>query len=218
MWVSAMIADSKEPGSQVDLRGDYRLVLKVKNARVVRAIEEAGFSSVNEFCRANNLRPTPVGLLVNLKRRPKNTRGQWTPTAIRIADALQKLPEELWTDFQRRAVLEQTTYSIDIEEAAALGLTREVETPEALAMAGETSAVIRGILDELGGKYKEVLCRRFGFSTPDRQPDTLGEIAADLGITQQRVRQIEKAGLNKIRFTRERRQQLLDVAPEWGNL
>ena len=196
--------------------GDYRLVLMVKNARIARAIESAGFSNVNQFCRAHGLHPTVVGELINLKVRPVNTRGEWTPVAIRIADALQKLPEELWTDFQRRAVLEQTTYSIDIEESAALGLTREVETPEALSMARETSAVISGILDELGGKYKEVLCRRFGFSTPDRQPDTLGEIAADLGITQERVRQIEKDGLNKIRFTRERRQQLLDVAPEWG--
>ena len=196
-------------------RGDYRLVLRIKNARIARAIESAGFSNVNQFCRAHGLHPTIVGELINLKRRPANTKGEWIPAAIRIADALQKLPEELWTDFQRHAVLEQTTYSIDIEESVALGLTREVETPEALAMAGETSAVIMGILDELGGKYKEVLCRRFGFSTPDRQPDTLGEIAADLGITQERVRQIEKTGLNKIRFTRERRQQLLDVAPEW---
>ena len=211
MWETTENGDLQRPG-------DYRLVLRVKNARIARAIESAGFSNVNQFCRAHGLHPTIVGELINLKRRPANTKGEWIPTAIRIADALQKPPEELWTDFQRRAVLEQTTYSIDIEESAALGLTREVETPEALAMAGETSAVIRGILDELGGKYKEVLCRRFGFSTPDRQPDTLGEIAADLGITQERVRQIEKTGLNKIRFTRERRQQLLDVAPEWGNL
>ena len=211
MWETTENGDLQRPG-------DYRLVLRVKNARIARAIESAGFSNVNQFCRAHGLHPTIVGELINLKRRPANTKGEWIPTAIRIADALQKLPGELWTDFQRRAVLEQTTYSIDIEESVAIGLTREVETPEALAMAGETSAVIMGILDELGGKYKEVLCRRFGFSTPDRQPDTLGEIAADLGITQERVRQIEKTGLNKIRFTRERRQQLLDVAPEWGNL
>ena len=209
MWENTENGDLQSPG-------DYRLVLRVKNARIARAIESAGFSNVNQFCRAHGLHPAVVGELINLKVRPVNTRGEWTPVAIRIADALQKLPEELWTDFQRRAVLEKTTFSIDIEESAALGLTREVETPEALSMAGETSAVIRGILDELGGKYKEVLCRRFGFSTPDRQPDTLGEIAADLGITQERVRQIEKAGLNKIRFARERRQRLLDVAPEWG--
>ena len=208
MWETTENGDLQRPG-------DYRLVLRVKNARIARAIESAGFSNVNQFCRAHGLHPTIVGELINLKRRPANTKGEWNPAAIRVADALQKLPEELWTDFQRRAVLEQTTYSIDIEESVALGLTREVETPEALAMAGETSAVIMGILDELGGKYKEVLCRRFGFSTPDRRPDTLGEIAADLGITQERVRQIEKTGLNKIRFTRERRQQLLDVAPEW---
>ena len=209
MWETTENGDLQRPG-------DYRLVLRVKNARMARAIESAGFSNVNQFCRAHGLHPTVVGELINLKVRPVNTRGEWTPVAIRIADALQKLPEELWTDFQRRAVLEKTTFSIDIEESAALGLTREVETPEALAMARETSAVIRGILDELGGKYKEVLCRRFGFSTPDRQPDTLGEIVADLGITQEGVRQIEKAGLNKIRFARERRQRLLDVAPEWG--
>lgn len=211
MWETTENGDLQHPG-------DYRLVLRVKNARIARAIESAGFNNVNQFCRAHNLPPTAVGQLINLKVHPANNRGEWTPIAIRIADALQKLPEELWTDFQRRAVLEQTTYSIDIEESAALGLTREVETPEALSMAGETSAVIRGILDELGGKYKEVLCRRFGFSTPDRQPDTLGEIAADLGITQERVRQIEKDGLNKIRFTRERRKRLLDVAPDYGCL
>ena len=44
---------------------------------------------------------------------------------------------------------------------------------------------------------RQIIARRFGFGLPKRQ--TLEKIGQDFGITRERVRQIEKATLNKIR-------------------
>lgn len=54
------------------------------------------------------------------------------------------------------------------------------------------------ILAELPEKNQEVLSRRFGIGKKDQkstQPETLEKIGKDLGVTRERVRQIEKRGL-----------------------
>lgn len=52
-------------------------------------------------------------------------------------------------------------------------------------------------LDFLSDSEKEIIIRRYGFNGND--PETLETIGADLGITRERVRQIEKRVLGKLR-------------------
>ena len=52
-------------------------------------------------------------------------------------------------------------------------------------------------LDELNEKQREVLCRRFGLEGYDRQ--TLEEVGEAIGLTRERVRQIQMTGLKQLR-------------------
>lgn len=55
----------------------------------------------------------------------------------------------------------------------------------------------RSILDELPEREREIICLRYGI--PDGDPQTLAEIADKLGISRERVRQLEVAIFKKLR-------------------
>ena len=58
-------------------------------------------------------------------------------------------------------------------------------------------ANLAGLLDDLAANERTVLRRRFGFE--GNSPETLAEIGKRLGMSRERVRQIEGAGLRKLR-------------------
>ncbi len=62
---------------------------------------------------------------------------------------------------------------------------------------------LRDVLDELPKREGLILRRRFGLS--GEEPETLAEIAADLGITAERVRQLQNAALGRLQRPELRR-------------
>ena len=61
----------------------------------------------------------------------------------------------------------------------------------------ELHAVLRLGLDGLNEREREVLIGRFGLH--DREPETLEVIAARLGLTRERIRQIQQEALLKLK-------------------
>jgi RNA polymerase primary sigma factor len=71
---------------------------------------------------------------------------------------------------------------------------------------GDLRAELDEALAELPAREGRILRRRFGLD--GREPETLGEIATDLGITAERVRQLQNAALHRLKKpTRLRRLQ-----------
>jgi len=56
--------------------------------------------------------------------------------------------------------------------------------------------VMRGLVDGLDGRERTVLWRHYGL---DRPPQTLTRIGSDLGLSAERIRQIEEQALEKLR-------------------
>ena len=56
---------------------------------------------------------------------------------------------------------------------------------------------IVGWLQELSAKQREVLARRFGLM--GYEPSTLEDVGAEIGLTRERVRQIQVEGLRRLR-------------------
>ncbi|MGH8477967.1 MAG: sigma-70 family RNA polymerase sigma factor, partial [Methylococcales bacterium] len=52
-------------------------------------------------------------------------------------------------------------------------------------------------LDQLDEKQREVICRRYGLGGYDNS--TLAQVAKELGVTRERVRQIQTDGLKRLR-------------------
>jgi RNA polymerase sigma factor (sigma-70 family) len=98
-----------------------------------------------------------------------------------------------------------TSRSVPIDEPMGEGrpsLTDVLIEPEAIAPDDEAARQqirerARAHLEELGGHEAFVVRRRFGIG--HEGPMTLREIGEELGLTRERVRQIEKAALDKLR-------------------
>lgn len=77
---------------------------------------------------------------------------------------------------------------------------REEQTPEQIVIADELNQKIRDLvtacLDTLTERERYVLVHRFGL---DGHPQTLQEVGRALGVSRERVRQIEVAAIRKIR-------------------
>ena len=65
-------------------------------------------------------------------------------------------------------------------------------------------AVIREMMEELDGREQKVIACRFGLGEID-EPETLEQVGSRLGVTKERVRQIEVRTLEKLRRIVERR-------------
>lgn len=69
--------------------------------------------------------------------------------------------------------------------------------PESMRQIGEVDGLLTGWLAQLGERQRRVIERRYGLSGGD--PETLESIAAEMGLTRERVRQIQLEGLDSLR-------------------
>ncbi len=69
--------------------------------------------------------------------------------------------------------------------------------PEAGLEAHEIEALVRDWLGQLGDKHRRVIERRFGLS--GGEPQTLESLAEEIGVTRERVRQLQVEAIEKLR-------------------
>ena len=72
------------------------------------------------------------------------------------------------------------------------------------AVDGDLRESLDEVLADLPHRERAILCRRFGLES--HVPETLSEIAQDLGITAERVRQLQNAALGRLRKPRKLQQ------------
>jgi RNA polymerase primary sigma factor len=68
--------------------------------------------------------------------------------------------------------------------------------PEAAVTRSQREQELRAALDELGDRTRRVLEARFGLN--DREPATLEQVGVEIGVTRERVRQIETRALREL--------------------
>lgn len=78
----------------------------------------------------------------------------------------------------------------------------EVQGPEASLVDGDVKEHVDLWLDELSEKQREVVVRRFGLR--GHESATLEEVGAEIGLTRERVRQIQVEALKKLRRSLEK--------------
>jgi RNA polymerase primary sigma factor len=71
------------------------------------------------------------------------------------------------------------------------------ESPDSATADNARAADLAAAIERLNPRMKHVVLRRFGLD--GKPPQTLEEVGADLGITRERVRQLEARALKELR-------------------
>ncbi len=127
------------------------------------------------------------------------------PTAEEIAEKLDKPVETVsrMLGLNERVSSVDSCVGIDNDKSLLDTIADERECgPSNRLQEEDLKQSIEYWLDQLGGKQKEVLTRRFGLL--NYEAATLEEVGLEIGLTRERVRQIQVEALRRLRFMLER--------------
>ncbi|RVX40651.1 RNA polymerase primary sigma factor [Nonomuraea polychroma] len=134
------------------------------------------------------------------------------PTPEELAVELDKTPDQIEELLRtsRQPISLNATIGEDGETTIG-DLIEDVDSPEASEIVDRQllGDQLRGVLDNLSPRESKIMALRFGLV--DGKPHTLDEIGKHLGLTRERIRQLEKESLSKLRHPSNTR-PLLDWA------
>lgn len=183
---------------------DYRVKIKVSNARTYRAMKEAGYETVAQLCRALSLSQSTVGSVFNMNISPLGKDGEWRKEVIILCEAFKKMPTELFSEDQM-AKWDKTNGEVDLDIEQVNNLVSG-NLPSLRLENKDMQLAIEDILQKLSDRESSVLRRRFGIEGEEM---TLSEIAIADGLSVARIRQIEANALRKLR-NKARNSELID--------
>jgi len=199
---------------------DLRVLIKIKNNLIFKKAEELWGKEITqaEIARRSDMRDTAVGALVNFKLCPikkrKNGEMEWNFLAIKIATALQTTPEDLFPEHLQE--IRKNSYKLELEAAEILVLMdSEQKSPEMKLIEEETEEAakyaIKKALRTLSSRERLIIRKRFGFDDeeifdPCKEGATLEEIAEDMDLSRERIRQLEQRALRKLRYPTQSRE------------
>lgn len=178
---------------------DYVVQIKVKNAPMLRAMRAMGFASAAELSRACGVDQSRLGEYLNLKRSPMLQDGMWRDDFMRIAEVLRAMPADLFPPQHLQAPLRKNTAETEMRFSELAGpdiAAAWLSSPEDKLISDDVRQKLKDAMDALPDRYRYVLESRFGLMGPEK---TLDEVGADLGLSRERVRQMEARALRKIK-------------------
>jgi RNA polymerase sigma factor (sigma-70 family) len=187
---------------------EYRVKVSVSNNLLLRAIEDAGYKTQSEFARAINCKVSYINMLCGLRISPMTQEGEFTKVANQVMEALGACPTDLWTE-------EQLTMSLKKSSSWSVMGREELH----VLMNGEQKSLLQGVLQQelkqtmdevrktLTYKEQQLIGMRFDDNK------TLEEVGKELGVSRERVRQLEAKALRKMRYP-SRSERLKDFVEE----
>lgn len=181
---------------------DYFIDIKVKNNLLMSRIRNAGFTSIASFSTAAGFTPATIYRALNLKLSVYNKRFKLNDTPVRLAnfflcEPTDLFPEEIWYESlkENKVMIEASGHEIQSLTSRTANIDQlehliDVENAVDKMMKSKNSD---GDRDLLTPRERTVIQMRFSDSM------TLDEVAADVGVTSVRIRQIEMKALRKMR-------------------
>lgn len=175
---------------------DYRLTIKVRNNRLLKAIETTGGTPGSKWCAANGLTYTLVNDLINMTSSPLTIKGELRQEAVKLCEILNKLPEDLWSNEQLYP-LEKNFSEMEMDYAQVIALLPQEQQsylPDFSEFEqAQTKALVSKLVSTLTPREQDVIRMRF------EDELTLAECAAQFNVERERIRQIEAKALRKMR-------------------
>jgi RNA polymerase sigma factor (sigma-70 family) len=185
---------------------EYRIKVTVRNNLILNAIENAGYKSVADFCRAVNLPKTALTEIIAMRRPPINQSGEFSEHAKALMDELCVAPTDLWTSEQLTLKLKRNSAQRDVSSEgmrAALGMHAEEllelmkpDAPDEAVLKHEMVKLVEEQLESLSPRQALILRMRYGIGCEEHTFDEIGE---KFDLTRERIRQIEAKALRLLK-------------------
>lgn len=179
------------------LNKDYIVQIKIKNGPLLRAMRRRGIYTAAELGRQTGCSNTAVGGYLNLKVSPLNREGLWKGDIERISEVLRTMPSDLFPAQHIKSVLKKNIAEISINAEQLVGIASSDQNLEQLVLSQEKHTDLFTRLSCLDPRSRRIIEMRFGFTGLEK---TYADIAALLGLSGERVRQIEQKALRKLRY------------------
>ncbi len=181
---------------------DINLLIKPRNAHILRLMRGLGYKTVAAFCRAADMHGTLVGQFVNMTRSPISpVTGQWLKAAERIAENLNVTPDILWPGHMKHLRARKTQTELEVGLDTAVALCRNASNPANLL---EGVQAVESLFGVLTVRERAIITMRMAGGTLAEVGRALGQV--DLGaVTQERLRQIEANAHRKMRTAAKRK-------------
>jgi DNA-directed RNA polymerase specialized sigma subunit len=166
---------------------DYTVKITIKNGRILRLMRKAGIATVAELSRKCGVTQSQIGDIINLKKAPVNSRGQWAGGVENIAGVLCCDPEDMFTESQLTLAIKSNSRTIEMDEPQVMALASGDAESQSWARI-ETQRLLGG----LNERSRQIIEAR-------AEGETAGEIAEQLNLSVARIHQIEATALRKMR-------------------
>ena len=180
---------------------DYILQVKVKNGPMLSAMRANGMQTAADLSRSCGVAQTSIGNFLNLLNTPIGRKGDWKPSIMKIAEALNVVPELLFPEqhLSKALAKNQAEIEMDLEDMEQLtsGISSEMVADRTDDAQTEMEDLLRKNIRTLTEREEACLSMRFGLDSEG--PMILDDVGAKLGVGRERVRQIEAKALRKLR-------------------
>ncbi len=169
---------------------DFNILIKIRNGRMLKKMREYGFYTASDLSRATGVTPGEVGRLLMLRSGPINKiTGDLRKGPLKICEALNSTMQDLWPASMCEYRAPKTDVEVDLSLEQIAGLLDNDDDP---MLAIENMDILGRLYDVLSPRERWIVERR-------SREDTLGEIAKEVGVTKERIRQIEFKAHRKMR-------------------
>ena len=179
-----------------EIMADYRVKITIRNERLLKAIEDAGYKSARQFAIQNAIEPERVGRLIRGAEKPIDKKGRVTKNCSEILSLLNKTLKECFTDRQLEG-FKSNTFETKVEETELMQLVNPVKNNEVRLIEQEIQLNLNEIFSKyLSPREEKVLRMRYGIGL--NTDHTLEEVGLQFSVTKDRIRQIEAKAVKKL--------------------
>jgi DNA-directed RNA polymerase sigma subunit (sigma70/sigma32) len=189
---------------------DFDVTVKLRNNHLVAYREGFGWTAP-EFAERMGVSYATYILFESMKTNPVNTRGEWRPAALKIAEFMGSSPDEIWPEVIQMVQNSSVNLKVTKEQIAAVfpQLVPELALPphpDEYVENDQMEDIVRASVTELRPTAQRILVKKFGLDGND--PKTLPEIAEEMGQPLGTIRWIYARTLRKLRHSGNRLRSL----------
>tara|TARA_R110000868_G_scaffold41986_3_gene142517 strand:+ start:188 stop:817 length:630 start_codon:yes stop_codon:yes gene_type:complete len=170
-------------------QGDYRVAIRVSNARLWHRIRAMGFDSLAAFCRARKIGYTAPAKYLALAMAPILPNGEARQSATDLADALACGIEDIFPPAMLTRTLENRVIVQDVTEDQVKSLVSRARQPDDLVAITDARRSVHAAIKALKPRDAQVLTLRYGLDGGGER--TLDECGKILKVHQERIRQMQ---------------------------